>query len=59
MNCIKRLLDRIKRKNKCSCNDVKCTRELIGTKEGRLYVKDHYTCGNVKAIINKIKKIKT
>lgn len=41
---------------KCSCGDPNCKREVKGTKEGKLYVINHFSCGKTKEIIDKILK---
>lgn len=40
-------------KSICDCGDKDCKRELKGTKEGKLYVVNHFTCGKVKELIKK------
>ena len=41
-----------------NCNDPDCKREVKGTKEGKLYVVNHFTCGKVKSIIERGKNLK-
>jgi len=40
-----------KPRKKCDCNDPNCRREIKGTKEGKLYMVNHFTCGKVKKVI--------
>jgi len=42
----------------CDCGDDQCKREVKSTKEGRLYVVNHFTCGKVKKFINDYKDVK-
>lgn len=49
----------MKRKNKCNCGDENCKREIKSTKGGRLFIVNHFTCGDVKKIINNYEKLNT
>lgn len=46
------------RRSSCNCGDINCKREIKGTKEGKLYIENHFTCGKVKNIIEKYKHIR-
>jgi len=45
-------------KRKCNCGDPNCLKQIKSTKNGRLYVENLLTCGNIKNFINKYKNQK-
>lgn len=51
MTLISTLKMNIQTNIKCDCGDPDCKREVKGTKEGKLYVINHFTCGKTKKIM--------
>jgi len=46
------------RRSSCDCGDINCKREIKGTKDGKLYVENHFTCGKVKKTIESYKGVR-
>lgn len=58
---VKRLIEKLlevfslQKEVSCDCGDPGCTRRVKSTKDGGLYVENHFTCGNVKEVVSKCK----
>jgi hypothetical protein len=62
---IKNLIEKLKtlrlyfvRRSSCDCGDENCKRKVRATKEGRLYIENHFTCGNIKYFVEKYKDVR-
>ncbi len=42
---------KFKKKKKCSCGDTNCKRKVVATSEGKLSIKNHFSCKEIKDII--------
>lgn len=43
------------RRSSCDCGDENCKRQAMATKEGRLYIENHFTCGKIKDFVERYK----